>query len=68
MSALKTASAALLGQVIKNSKTIKRLILENNHIHARGAKALADALRPEKGQVSLLVSLKRQSSKSFRNI
>lgn len=30
-----------LAKVIKQSKTIKRLILENNHIHEKGAQALA---------------------------
>ena len=30
-----------LAAVIKRSKTIKRLVLSNNHIHARGAEALA---------------------------
>ena len=37
---------------MKQSKTVKRLILENNHIHMRGAQALADALMPEEGKVS----------------
>lgn len=33
-----------LARVIKQSKTIKRLILENNHIHAKGAQALASGM------------------------
>ena len=37
---------------MKQSKTVKRLILENNHIHMRGAQALADALMPEEGKAS----------------
>ena len=39
-----------LARIVKSSKIIKRLILENNHIHAAGAKALAEALNPEKGK------------------
>mmetsp|Transcript_4347 Transcript_4347/g.6403 ORF Transcript_4347/g.6403 Transcript_4347/m.6403 type:complete len:228 (+) Transcript_4347:96-779(+) len=39
-----------LAKVIKQSKTIKRLILENNHIHEKGAQALAQALTPETGK------------------
>ena len=33
-----------LARVIKQSKTIKRLILGNNHIHQKGAKAIADGM------------------------
>eukprot|EP00960_Hanusia_phi_P047578 758472-Hanusia_phi.AAC.1 len=39
-----------LARVIKQSKTVKRLILENNHIHMKGAQALAAALTPETGK------------------
>lgn len=39
-----------LAKAIKETRTIKRLILENNHIHTAGAKMLADALTPAKGQ------------------
>mmetsp|Transcript_9000 Transcript_9000/g.17476 ORF Transcript_9000/g.17476 Transcript_9000/m.17476 type:complete len:223 (-) Transcript_9000:123-791(-) len=39
-----------LGKAIKNTKTIKRLILANNHIHEEGAKKLARALSPEQGE------------------
>jgi Ran GTPase-activating protein (RanGAP) involved in mRNA processing and transport len=34
-----------LANVIKNTKTIKRIILENNFIHAQGAQALANGER-----------------------
>ena len=34
-----------LARVIKQSKTIKRLILANNHIHQDGAKAIAEGVR-----------------------
>jgi hypothetical protein len=43
----------LAWQVMKQSKTVKRLILENNHIHAKGAQYLAEALTPEEGKVPL---------------
>jgi Ran GTPase-activating protein (RanGAP) involved in mRNA processing and transport len=33
-----------LARVIKQSKTIKRLILANNHIHQKGAKAIAEGV------------------------
>ena len=39
-----------LEHVLKQSKTIKRLILDNNHIHKEGAIALARALTPENGK------------------
>mmetsp|Transcript_19186 Transcript_19186/g.29972 ORF Transcript_19186/g.29972 Transcript_19186/m.29972 type:complete len:224 (+) Transcript_19186:45-716(+) len=38
-----------LAKVIKSTHCIKRLILQNNHIHDSGAKILAAALTPEKG-------------------
>ena len=40
----------LLAKVIKQSKFIKRLVLENNHIHEAGAASLALALTPETGK------------------
>jgi len=39
-----------LAEAIKGNRTLKRLILANNHIHETGAKALAAALTPEKGK------------------
>ena len=39
-----------LAKAIKDTRTIKRLILENNHIHPAGAIMLAEALTPGKGQ------------------
>ena len=39
-----------LAKAIKDTRTIKRLILENNHINPAGAIMLAEALTPGKGQ------------------
>ena len=36
----------MLAKVIKQSKVIKRLVLENNHIHAKGAESLAQGAAP----------------------
>eukprot|EP00802_Teleaulax_amphioxeia_P020658 Tamp_20952.p1 GENE.Tamp_20952~~Tamp_20952.p1 ORF type:complete len:281 (-),score=71.96 Tamp_20952:187-1029(-) len=36
----------MLAKVIKQSKVIKRLVLENNHIHAKGAESLAHGAAP----------------------
>jgi len=43
-----------LAKVIKQSKTIKRLVLENNHIHAKGAEALAAGKEYHLGQTQLI--------------
>uniref|UniRef100_A0A6U5CJY4 Uncharacterized protein n=1 Tax=Hemiselmis andersenii TaxID=464988 RepID=A0A6U5CJY4_HEMAN len=39
-----------MGVAIKQTRTLKRLILANNHIHEGGAQFLAQALTPEKGK------------------
>ncbi len=40
----------MLGNAIRDSRTLRRLFLFNNHIHAKGAHELAFALMPNKGQ------------------
>ena len=52
-------------QVMKQSKTVKRLILENNHIHAKGAQHLAEALTPEEGKVPCRALLTRACGNSY---
>ena len=48
---------AYLGQLIQQSKSLKRLILINNFIHAEGAQKLANGLNPTGGQDPILQEL-----------
>ena len=39
-----------IAKALKGSKTLRRIDLSNNHIHAEGARKIADALTPKSGE------------------